>query len=410
MSGFVQRNQNGLRQLRTTVKILLYTLVGTGATIAGGFAGVHALVERHDTTPSGWSRGARFSYRAGVFNRDYLGQDEAARAHFEVALAEITEGSNDDAPRFVGMNADPAAIAALTRLYIMLGDLHRRSGRLQSASRLYGTAVERAVSDRQLLGAAARRLGQLQEVEGDASEAERSLSLAVSCFLQTAPPAQHEGSNAHAVDTTHSQGLFGSFFRRASPRPTGVLHEAGGGPVLVPADVRYDGEMVEAVVAYALFRARRGHLQESLQTLLSLLRVQQTHPAAQDGSNKAATWSFTPALAARSGGGLPRSAPATCLTASTMSTIGEVVWALGSRAEAERWARESLELCTRPPVKDEDYCGRCAALNLNTLGLLAKERGDVDAARRWLERAIIAAERLGDEGGVNEFTTNMQSL
>ena len=399
MSGFVHRNQNGLRQTRTAVKIVLYTLLGTGATIGGGFAGAHAWVESQNPTPSSWNRAARYSYRAAIFNRDYLGQEDGSRIHFEKALQEVLDHETS-----------ASSSTSLARLYIMLGDLHRRAGRYKTASRMYTHAAERAIADRRLLGAAARRLGQLQEVEGDTSEAERCLDLAVSSFLPDTLQLQQQ----------ELQGQ-GWFARRRE------VVSSGRKPIDVPANVRYDSEMIEAVVAYALFRARRGHLQESLETLLSLLRFQQNHPAAQEGNSghgtsptltaTALAKQFIPGSKASlsspnpaSTGPLSSSTPGVCLTASTMSTIGEIVWALGSKTEAERWSTDALELCTRPQVKDDEYCGKCAALQLNTLGLLARDRGDMASARRLLERAVITAEKVGDESGVSEFSTNLQSV
>lgn len=277
-----------LNQARNGVRVVLYTLLGTGFTAAAGFAGTHLYLERQEPTPATWPVRARFAYRAAVFNERYLSQPLAARANLQAVLALLEENSPLDGIQDV----------ALAKVWLMLGDTARKEGSATEALEHYVSALSAVPvqpATASLRSNCARKLGEIQERLGQTAEAAASLDLAVQCYF---PDYQH------------------------------------GMPIKVQPTMRHEPDMLASIKALALFQARQGKLKDALNALMSVLQYEEVHPQITIHS---------------------------CQTASTMSNIAELVWALGSASECEKWAKRSLSICLEPHNKHDDYCGECAA-------------------------------------------------
>ncbi|ORY87724.1 hypothetical protein BCR37DRAFT_390254 [Protomyces lactucae-debilis] len=326
-----------LHQARNGVRVVLYTLLGTGTTAALGFGGMHLFLEKQEPTPSSWPAKARFAYRAAVFNQRFMDQPEAAREDLRIVLAQLQEaGSSNEATQEV----------CLANVYVMLGDTARKQGNLPEALEDYVSALAAVPVNNKttaLRASCARKLGEIQERLGQHAEAAVALDLAVQCFFPE-----------------HRPGM----------------------PIKVQATVRHEPEMLNSVKALALLRAKQGKLRDALNTLMSVLQYEEVHPQITIHS---------------------------CQTASTMSNISELVWALGSTVECEKWAKRSLNICLEPQNRHDDYCGECAANNYNTLGLLARRAGNMPQARQEFSKALLAAERSKYETGLYEFGANLES-
>lgn len=340
-----------LHQTRVAVRVVLFSTIGAGIAAGTGFAGVHLYLETHDPTPTSWPQKARFSYRAAVFNSEYLQQYEAAKTILETTLASLQHDQDlqetptpvvgkviDQSRRLRKADPDEGIAKAL----ILLGNIERKQGRLEAAMQNYIKALPQALFNMRLQSSAARRLGEIQEVFGMTREAESSFDLAVQSVLP-----QHKS----------------------------------GYPLRIDGTMKYTPEMIESVKALALFRARQGKYKDTLNTLMSVLQFQQSHPATQSQL---------------------------CETASTMSNLAEIVFALGDERECRRWTAESLDLCQNTKKKDDKYCLECAGINYNLLGVLSLRKSEMQEARSLFNKALVLAERAGDEAGSRDYAQNLE--
>ncbi|CCG81030.1 protein of unknown function [Taphrina deformans PYCC 5710] len=335
-----------LAHTRTAVRVILFSIVGTGVAAGTGFAGAHLYLESENPTPSTWPSALRFSYRAAVFNSKYLDQQETARLGLLTALGqedlEVESSLGKDhtsSNTTVSNNKTPLD---LTKAFILLGQIEKKQGLLKAAMDHFSRALASGVPNNNLRSLAARHLGELQENFGMKSEAQASFDLAVGSLL----PNYQRGST-----------------------------------VRLDGSMKYSPELLDAVKALALFRARQGDFKNALSSLLSILQFQRQSPAVTGSS---------------------------CHTASTMSNIAEIVWALGDQAECRRWCTDSLAICTSAKNKRDQYCIECAGINQNMLGLLSKRDGDVQTARNQFRSAMMCAEMAKDENGLNEYASNLE--
>jgi tetratricopeptide (TPR) repeat protein len=335
-----------LAQTRTAVRVILFSIIGTGVAAGTGFAGAHLYLESENPTPSTWPNSLRFSYRAAVFNSKYLDQQGTARQGLLAALqhenAEIdtTIGNDEDTRGVPAHNTNPTP--DLAKAFILLGQIERKQGLLESAMDHFSKALTQGISNNNLRSLAARHLGELQENFGMKGEAQASFDLAIQSVL----PSHQKGST-----------------------------------VKLDGTMKYSPELLDAAKAVALFKARQGDFKTALSSLLSVLQFQRQSPAVTGSS---------------------------CLAASTMSNIAELVWALGDQAECRRWSTDSLAICTSAKNKRNQYCVECAGINHNMLGLLNKRDGDVQTARNHFRSAMMCAEIAKDENGLGEYASNLE--
>lgn len=353
----IQMNRrNILTHSRTAVRVVLFSAVGTATVAAIGFVGTHLYLESEDPTPPEWPRKMSFAYRAAKFNSKYLDQQEAARSGLLAAmsLAQNVENTNQPDQTTARPDAKPENVGARDALAV-------------PESR-YAKALI-------LLGQVERKLGLLEEAVEHFSKA-----------LEDRPALDRNQVSLAARNLGELQERFGSISDAQISLDlamTSILpqHEPGSTAKL-SGSLKYSPELVDGAKALALLHARKGKLKDALASLLSILQFQRQHPSIASGS---------------------------CQVAATMSNIAEIVWALGDEAECTRWTTDAVAICENDKNKNDKYCLECAGINHNMLGLLSQKQGNTQEARERFGRALMCAERAGDENGLHEYLENLEA-
>lgn len=340
-----------LLHTRQAVRVALYSALGTGTIAVAGFAGTHYYIESKDPTPAQWPRELRFAYRASVFNERYLDQRVAARVGLEATLQYLEEKQQEETMS-AGVSSSAAAEARprYPKALIRLAQLERGQGRIEAAQKHLLQALDRNTKD-------------------DTFEL-MTPALESSAYRHLGEIQERLGR------VTEAQTSFHRALRAVIP-----THDDKTIPQL-DLVIEFLPERVDAVKALALSRARQGHYKEALESLLSLLQYQRQHPVVTNAS---------------------------CSTASTMSNIAELVWALGDVRECRRWNEEALSITTDKGNAEQKYCLECAGISHNMLGLLSKLQGDTQAAQGHFTRALICAERADDIYGMEEYSLNLHA-
>lgn len=333
---------------------MLYSAIGTAAVAGTGFVGAHLYLESSDPTPSAWPQKTRFAFRGAIFNYEFLDQPIAAKA----SLMSVLE-------------------------YLKEQEVERE----ESSNLSSNVKVVRPTQGRSSTSDCDEGLARVLIMLGDIEKGQGRLQEAMEKYEEALPhtifkmPLQSSAAR-RLGEIQEKFGLLKEAQHSFDLAVQSLLpHYQAGSALKVDGSMKYSPELIDSVKALALFRGRRGNLKDSLSTLMSVLQFQRQHPA----------------IPAQS-----------CEAASTMTNIAELVMALGDQSECRRWSQESLDICLSAKNKTKKYCMECAGINYNILGLLNLKQGDVQEARMSFGRAIMTAERAGDEAGIIEYSDNLE--
>ena len=234
--------RTALRHTRTAVRVVLYSVLGSGVCLGSAFIATHIWIEMHDPTPGSWPHAARFSYRAALFNKDYLSQPASAKRELSALLRTLKQQ-----PRASEAPTDGDALIAdsmLSKVHTVLGDIAQDEGEFHHAQECYSSAI---VSCSKLIEKCAItcKLARSQEAMGDDLAAINSYENSIQYILP---------------HYTHNRPLH-DFLAREKDVPEVLL---------------------DSIAALALVLARNAEYEAALELLLTHLEALELQPALSD--------------------------------------------------------------------------------------------------------------------------------